>query len=132
MPYLPQILIVDDNADHRRILRYQLARIGTFAIREAADGQQALQMLTTMPPDLIFMDLELPLLDGWEVIRRIRALAPPLGQVPIIAFTAFAGSREEQQARHAGCDEYWVKPMRNRAVLQQIVTALLARQALHP
>ena len=127
MPPLPRILIVDDNLDHRLILTYQLARIQPFEIREAEDGQQALAVLATAPPDLIFMNLGLPLLDGWEVIRRIRVLAPPLGQVPIIAYTAYAGGQEEQQARQAGCDEYLVKPVLNRGVLQQTVASLLAR-----
>ena len=131
MPNIPRILIVDDNIDHRLILIYQLARIGTFAIGEAADGQQALAVIATDPPDLIFMNLGLPLLDGWEAIRRIRALSAPLGQVPIIAFTAYAGGREEQRARQAGCDEYLVKPVLDPGVLQQIVTSLLAR-GQHP
>ena len=127
MPNLPCILIVDDNLNHRLILTHQLAKIQTFAIREAVDGQQALAVIVTTPPDLTFMDLGLPVLDGWEAIRRIRALSAPLGQVPIIAFTAYAGGREEQRARQAGCDEYLVKPVLDLGVLQQTVTSLLAR-----
>lgn len=127
MLHLPRILIVDDNPDHRLILTYQLARIGTFDIHEAVDGQQGLGVLATTAPDLIFMNLGLPLLDGWEAIRRIRVLAAPLGQVPIIAFTAYAGSQEEQQARQAGCDAYLVKPVLDRGRLQQTVASLLAR-----
>src|ERR1051325_5644087 len=83
MPPRPQILIVDDNPDHRLILTYQLAKIGPFAISEAGDGQQALARMAAAPPDLIFMNLGLPVLDGWEAIRRIRALPAPLGQAPI-------------------------------------------------
>ena len=127
MPALSRILIVDDNRDHRLILTYQLGRIGTFEIREADDGQQGLVALATAPPDLIFMNLGLPTLDGWEVIRRIRALAAPLGQVPIIVFTAYAGQQEEQRARQAGCDAYLVKPVRDQGLLRQTVTAFLAR-----
>jgi CheY-like chemotaxis protein len=127
MPPLPRILIVDDYTDHRLILTYQLARIRPCAIQEARDGQQALVVITTTPPDLIFMNLGLPVLDGWEAIRRIRALAPPLGQVPIIAFTAYAGGPEEQQAWQAGCDAYMVKPVLNWGVLQQTVDTLLPR-----
>ena len=127
MSTLPRILIVDDYLDHRVILTHQLTRIGTFAINEAMDGQQALAVIAATPPDLIFMNLGLPVLDGWEAIRRIRALAAPLGQVPIIAFTAYAGGREEQRARQAGCDEYLVKPVLDPGVLQQTVTSLLAR-----
>jgi two-component system cell cycle response regulator DivK len=127
MPRIPRILIVDDDPDHRLILIYQLARMGTFDIREAGDGQQALVVSATAAPDLIFMNLGLPLLDGWEVIRRIRALSAPLGQVPIIAFTAYAGGREEQRARQAGCDEYLLKPVLNWGRVQQTVSSLLAR-----
>jgi two-component system, cell cycle response regulator DivK len=114
------------HADHRLILIYQLAQIGPFEIHEARDGQQALMVIAATPPDLVFMNLGLPLLDGWESIRRIRELAPPLGQVPVIAYTAYAGGREEQRAREAGCSEYLIKPVRDWGVLQQIVTTLLA------
>ncbi len=127
MPTFPRILIVDDNLDHRLILTYQLARIGPFTIDEAGDGQQALASIAAAPPDLIFMNLGLPMIDGWEAIRRIRALPAPLGQAPIIAFTAYAGGQAEQRARQAGCDEYLVKTMVDRGVLQQTVISLLAR-----
>lgn len=83
MSHLPRILIVEDHPDHRVILTHQLAKIGTFELREAVNGQQALLVSATEALDLIVMDLQLPLLDGWEAIRRIRALAAPHGQVPI-------------------------------------------------
>ena len=124
---IPRILIVDDHPDHRLILTYQLGKIGTFDIREAGDGRQALMGLAAVAPDLIFMNLGLPVLDGWEAIRHIRALAAPLGQVPIIAVTAYSGSQEEHDARQAGCDAYLVKPVLDWGQLRQIVTALLAR-----
>ena len=124
---IPRILIVDDHPDHRLILTYQLGKIGTFDIREAGDGRQAMVALAAVAPDLIFMNLGLPVLDGWEAIRQIRALAAPLGQVPIIAFTAYTGSQEEHDARHAGCDAYLVKPVLDWGQLRQTVTALLAR-----
>ena len=127
MSIIPRILIVDDNLDHRLILTHQLARIGTFEITEAVDGQQALAVIATTPPDLIFMNLGLPVLDGWEAIRRIRMLSAPLGQVPIIAFTAYAGGQEEQRARQAGCDAYLTKPILDPGLLQQTVNSLLAR-----
>ena len=124
---IPRILIVDDHPDHRLILTYQLGKIGTFDIREAVDGRQVLMVLAAVAPDLIFMNLGLPLLDGWEAIRQIRALAAPLGQVPIIAVTAYTGRREEHDARHAGCDAYVVKPVLDWGQLRQTVTSLLAR-----
>ena len=124
---IPRILIVDDHPDRRRILAYHLARIGPLDIREAGDGRQALVALATAAPDLIFMNLGLPVLDGWEAIRHIRALAAPLGQVPIIAVTAYTGRQEEHDARQAGCDVYLVKPVLDWGQLRQTVTALLAR-----
>ncbi len=127
---LPRILIVDDNLDHRLILTYQLARMGPIAIDEAGDGQQALTRIAAAPPDLIFMKLGLPTIDGWEAIRRVRALSAPLGQAPIIVLTAYAGGQAEQRARQAGCDEYLVKSMVDRGVLQQTVISLLARSRL--
>ena len=127
MPNLPRILIVDDNLDHRLILTHQLARFGTFEIVEAEDGQQALAIITATSPDLIFMNLGLPVLDGWEAIRQIRALPAPLGQTPIIVFTAYAGGQQEQGARQAGCDEYLTKPLLDVGLLQRTVTSLLGR-----
>ncbi len=127
MPNLPRILIVDDNLDHRLILTHQLARFGTFEIIEAADGQQALAVIAATPPDLIFMNLGLPVLDGWETIRRIRVLPTPLGQTPIIVLTAYAGGQQEQRARQVGCDEYLTKPVLDPGLLQRTVSSLLAR-----
>jgi CheY-like chemotaxis protein len=119
--------MVEDNLDHRLILTYQLARVGRFEIVEAENGQQALEVLDTTQPDLIFMNLGLPVLDGWEAIRRIRALPAPLGQVPIIVLTAYATGQAEQRARQAGCDAYLTKPILDWGVLQQTVLSLLAR-----
>src|SRR5215510_13359735 len=126
MPSASQILIVDDNSDHRFILTHQLNKMGSFVIHEAPDGQQALAIMATQPPDLIFMNLGLPVLDGWETTRRIRALPPPHGSVPIIAFTAYAWGTEEQRARAAGCDAYLTKPILDPQVLEQTVVGLLS------
>ena len=122
-----RILIVDDHPDHRLILAYHLAKIGPLDIHEASDGRQALAARAHAAPDLICMNLGLPLLDGWEAIRQIRALAAPLGQVPIIVVTAYTGWQEENDARQAGCDVYLVKPVLDWGQVRQTVTALLAR-----
>ena len=73
------------------------------------------------------MNLGLPMVDGWEAIRRIHTLSVPLGQVPIIVLTAYAGGQAEQRARRAGCDEYLTKLILDWGVLQQTVLSLLAR-----
>ncbi len=80
-----RILIVDDNEDHRRILVYWLRKIADFDILEAAHGQEALEIAAREPLDLIFMDLQMPVLNGWEATWRIRALEGAAREVPIIA-----------------------------------------------
>ena|SRR2546430_11424735 len=82
-----KILVVEDNEEHRRILVLRLQHEGQFDIREATTGQEALDWITREPPDLVFLNLKLPVLDGWETARRIRALPAPLNQLPIIAVT---------------------------------------------
>lgn len=127
VPQQQRILIVDDYEDHRVILRYQLRKIGNFDIREVPDGQQALDLAARESLHLIFMNLGLPVLDGWEATRRIRALPGPRRNVPIIAFTAYTWPNAEQRARDAGCDEYLTKPLVSRALLEQQVTRLLTQ-----
>ena len=123
-----QILIVDDNEDHRIILKYNLIKIGNFAVYEVADGQHALEAVTDGTLDLIFMNLDLPILNGWETTRRIRALSPPKGKIPIIAFTAYSLPDMEDLARSAGCNEYLMKPVVNRDALAKTITRLLSKE----
>ena len=105
-----RILVVEDNLDNRRILVYRLKRIGDFDIVEASNGQEAMQLVESVPPDLIFMDLKMPVMDGWEATRRIRAL--DVGRsIPIIALTAQAMAGDEEKALAAGCDDYLAKPI---------------------
>jgi two-component system, cell cycle response regulator DivK len=120
-----RILIAEDNQDHRIILRHQLPRIGTFAILEATNGQEAVDIVAREAVDLIILNLRMPVLDGWEAARRIRALPSPAGDVPIIAFTAYAGAGSEQRARAAGCDEYMVKPVLDFTTMKDKVEQLL-------
>jgi two-component system cell cycle response regulator DivK len=120
-----RILIVDNLEDHRILLRLQLCKIAPFEILEATNGQEALQMVAQEGPDLVFLDLGLPVLDGWEAARRIRALASPARDVPIIAFTAHAMPWDEKKARDAGCDDYLTKPLLDDAVLRRKVQRFL-------
>jgi two-component system, cell cycle response regulator DivK len=101
-----KILVVEDDEDIREILVLQLQHMGEFAIREAPNGQEALKCIEQDPPDLVLLDLKLPVLDSWETARRIRTLPAPLSQVPIIAVTAYAMRADRAKASAAGCDEY--------------------------
>src|SRR6516225_4681138 len=110
-----RILVVEDQPDNRRILRDLLTSAG-YEIIEAENGQEALEVVARERPNLILMDIQLPLLDGYEVTRRIKA-DPALRSIPIIAITSYALSGDESKARAAGCDAYVAKPYNSRALL---------------
>jgi two-component system cell cycle response regulator DivK len=118
------ILVVEDNVDNRRILVYRLRRIGDFRILEASNGQEALDAVEAEPPDLIFMDLKMPVMDGWEATQRIRALEKGR-HIPIIALTAQAMAGDEQKALAAGCDDYVAKPIVDPNVVRDKMERLL-------
>jgi len=120
-----RILVVEDNLDNRRILVYRLKRIGDFDIVEASNGQEAMQLVESAPPDIIFMDLKMPVMDGWEATRRIRAL--DVGRaIPIIALTAQAMAGDEEKALAAGCDDYLAKPIVDPSLVKIKLERLLA------
>src|SRR5215831_8725839 len=99
-----RILVVEDQADNRKIIRDML-RATDYEITEAEDGEQALEALAKQRPDLILMDIQLPIMDGYTATRKIKAV-PALRSIPIIAVTSYALDGEEQTARAAGCDGY--------------------------
>jgi two-component system cell cycle response regulator DivK len=113
-----RILVVEDQEDNRRILRDLLTNAG-YEIIEVENGEEALAVAARERPDLILMDIQLPLLDGYEVTRRIKA-DPALRAIPIIAITSYALSGDESKARAAGCDAYVDKPYSPRALLAKI------------
>ena len=113
-----RILVVEDQEDNRQILRDLLSNAG-FEMIEAEDGQQALTQAAKHKPDLILMDIQLPLLDGYEATRRIKA-DPALNAIPIIVVTSYALSGDEDKAHAAGCDAYVAKPFSPRALLAKI------------
>ena len=112
------ILVVEDQMDNRQILRDLLNSAG-FEMVEAEDGQQALVAAAEHHPDLILMDIQLPILDGYEATRRIKA-NPELKAIPIIVVTSYALSGDEGKARDAGCDAYVTKPYSPRQLLAKV------------
>jgi two-component system cell cycle response regulator DivK len=120
------ILVVEDQEDNRQILRDLLASAG-FRMIEAWDGKQAFTVARSQQPDLILMDIQLPILDGYEATRAIKR-DPELKHIPIIAVTSYALSGDETRAREAGCDAYVAKPYSTRHLLAKI--GQLLEQAL--
>ena len=113
-----RILVVEDQEDNRQILRDLLDHAG-YEVFEVADGEQAQPAASAHHPDVIIMDIQLPLLDGYEATRRIKA-DPALKHIPIIVITSYALGGDESQARAAGCDAYVAKPYSPRALLAKI------------
>jgi two-component system cell cycle response regulator DivK len=112
------ILVVEDQADNRRILRDLLANAG-YELIEAESGEEALTAVAARRPDLILMDIQLPVMDGYEATRRIR-LDPELKSIPIIAVTSYALAGDEAKALAAGCSAYVTKPFSPRALLAKV------------
>jgi two-component system, cell cycle response regulator DivK len=113
-----RILVVEDQADNRRILQDLLTKAG-YEIILAENGQEALEVVARERPNLILMDIQLPLLDGYEATRRIKA-DPALRAIPIIVITSYALSGDESKAKAAGCDAYVAKPFSPRALLAKV------------
>jgi two-component system, cell cycle response regulator DivK len=113
-----RILVVEDQPDSRQIIRDTLA--GTdYEITEAENGKEALTAIEKQRPDLILMDIQLPIMDGYTATNHIKA-NPALRSIPIIAVTSYALASEEKKARAAGCDDYVTKPFSPRQLLAKI------------
>ena len=113
-----RILVVEDQEDLRSILRDLLTGSG-YAVAEAADGRDGVAKALSERPDLILMDIQLPLMDGYEATRRIKA-DPELKKIPIIVVTSYALSGDDGKAHAAGCDAYVTKPYSPRQLLAKI------------
>lgn len=118
----PRILIVDDNASNVKLVSFLLTKHG-FDVRCAGSGEQALELLESFSPHLILMDLQLPGLDGYALTRRLRA-RPGMGDVVIVALTAYAMKGDAERALAAGCDHHLAKPIDTRT-LPGIVATLI-------
>ncbi|MCZ6625503.1 MAG: response regulator [Deltaproteobacteria bacterium] len=119
-----KILVVEDNEDTREILFHRLQSMGNFEVLLASNGKEALEMATQSRPDLIIMDLKMPVMDGWEATKTLRQTS--WGKdLPVIALTAQAMERDEEKAIDAGCNDYIPKPIMDYTILMEKIEKLL-------
>lgn len=119
------ILLVEDNEMNRDMLSRRLMRQG-FEVEMAFDGQKGVEMAHSLKPDIILMDMSLPIIDGWEATRRLKQ-DPETQGIPLIALTAHAMAEDRERSFEAGCDDYDTKPI-DFARLQEKIKALLERK----
>ena len=115
---MSKILIVEDNEMNRDMLSRRLERRG-FAVVMAVDGQQGVEMTRSEKPDLVLMDMSLPVMDGWTATRAIKD-DPEFAKIPVIALTAHAMEGDREKAMAAGCDDYDTKPIELPRLLEKI------------
>ena len=115
---MPKLLYVEDNEMNRDMLSRRLQRRG-FEVLIAADGEQGPAMAAAERPDLILMDMSLPVVDGWEATRRLKA-APDTQGIPIIGLTAHAMAADRDRCLEAGCDDYDTKPVELPRLLEKV------------
>jgi len=114
-----RILYIEDNDDNIYMLKMRLELLGEFEVLVAEDGQVGCEMAAAEKPDLILLDLELPVVDGWEAARRLKG-NPGTREIPIIALTAHALASDREKAMEVGCDGYLAKPCEPRAVVAEV------------
>jgi CheY-like chemotaxis protein len=119
---MPKILLVEDNEMNRDMLSRRLTRNG-FEVVIATNGQEGVDLATSSKPDLILMDMSLPILDGWEATRQVKA-NPATKAIPVIALTAHAMVQDKEKALAAGCDEFDTKPVELPRLLEKIKALL--------
>lgn len=126
---MPKVFLVEDNEMNRDMISRRLAKRG-YEVAIAVDGAEAVATVGTVRPDIILMDMSLPVIDGWEATRRIKS-DPAFRHVPIIALTAHAMSGDREKALQAGCDDYDTKPIELQRLLDKM-EALLNRPRADP
>jgi two-component system cell cycle response regulator DivK len=124
---MPKILLVEDNEMNRNMLSRRLVRRG-YEVVIAVDGQQGTEMAISERPDLIIMDMSLPVMDGWEATRRVKG-HDVTRQIPVIALTAHAMAGDREKAMEVGCDDYDTKPVEWPRLLGKIAALLLPKVA---
>ena len=115
---MAKILLVEDNEMNRDMLSRRLIRKG-YEVVVGIDGQQGVDLASSESPDIILMDMSLPVIDGWEATRRVKA-APETSAIPIIALTAHAMASDREKALDAGCNDYDTKPVELPRLLEKI------------
>ena len=119
---MAKLLLVEDNEENRDMLSRRLARRG-YEVCIAVDGEQAISQALAEKPDLILLDMNLPILDGWQAAERLKA-SPETQAIPIIALTAHAMSGDRERALASGCDDYDTKPVELTRLLAKIEARL--------
>ncbi len=122
---MSKLLLVEDNEMNRDMLSRRLQRRG-YEVIIAVDGEEGIKIAQSEAPDLILMDMSLPVLDGWEATRRLKA-APKTQSIPILGLSAHAMSTDREKAIEAGCDDYDTKPIEFSRLLEKI-HALLGKE----
>jgi CheY-like chemotaxis protein len=121
---MARILLVEDNEMNRDMLSRRLVR-GGYEVIIAEDGARGVAIAMSDKPDLILMDMSLPVIDGWEATRQIKAM-PEISRIPIIALTAHAMAGDRDKALASGCDDYDTKPIELQRLLRKMETLLTA------
>lgn len=124
---MAKILLVEDNEMNRDMLSRRLMRSG-YEVVLAVDGEQGVSLAKSASPDLVLMDMSLPVLDGWEATRRLKGDSAT-SEMPVIALTAHAMAGDQEKARQAGCDDFDTKPVEYARLLSKIEGLLAKRKA---
>ena len=124
---MTKVLYVEDNEDNVYMLKMRLELLGDFEVVAAEDGEKGCAMALSERPDIILMDLEMPVVDGWEATRRLKE-DPQTRNIPIIALSAHALAGEREKALGAGCDEFDTKPIEFERLVATLRRVLAARK----
>ena len=123
---LASILIADDYEDNRELVRLMLEMAG-YRVREATNGRECIELAQSEPPDLFLLDLSMPVLDGWDTLKELRAIERTR-DIPCVAITAFADADRERALKN-GFDAYLTKPFRGKELIATVERLLAARQS---
>jgi two-component system, cell cycle response regulator DivK len=122
-----RVLYVDDNEDNIYMLKMRLELLGDFEVLSAEDGEKGCEVAASERPDIILMDLEMPVTNGWEATRRLK-VQPQTRDIPIVALSAHALTGEREKAIAAGCDEFETKPIEFERLLSTLRCLLAGRK----